>query len=76
MKVLIDHNISYRIAHALAHLAEPDGHTVRAKSDLFDTTHSIPDVEWLGALGQEGGWAVISDDHRIYKSAPRWYPLG
>jgi hypothetical protein len=69
VRVLIDHNISYRIAHALAVLAEPDGHKVFAKSDLFDTTVSVPDVEWLKALGDEGDrWAFISDDHRIYRN--------
>jgi PIN like domain len=69
VKVLIDHNISYRIAHALAILAEPNGHQVFAKSDLFDTNISVPDVEWLTTLGEEGDrWAFISDDHRIYKN--------
>jgi hypothetical protein len=69
VKVLIDHNISYRIAHALAILAEPNGHQVFAKSDLFDTNISVPDVEWLTTLGEEGDrWAFISDDHRIYRN--------
>jgi hypothetical protein len=69
VKVLIDHNISWRIARAIAILAEPDGHEVFAKSDLFDTTVSIQDVDWLTALAEEGKrWAFISDDHRIYKN--------
>jgi PIN like domain len=68
VKVLIDHNISYRIAHALSPLAAPDGHEVFAKSDLFDTKGRIQDVEWLEALGKEDGWAFISDDHRIYRN--------
>ena len=39
MKFLIDHNISHHIAHAIAEiLADPDGHSVVAKSDHFDTT--------------------------------------
>jgi hypothetical protein len=68
VRVLIDHNISHHIAHALAAMAAPDGHTVQAKSDKFDTTVPVRDVEWLGVLGQEGGWAFISDDHRIYRN--------
>jgi PIN like domain len=69
VKVLIDHNISYRIAHALAILAEPAGNRVFAKSDLFDTTVSVPDVQWMAALGKEGeSWAFISDDPGIYKN--------
>jgi hypothetical protein len=68
VKVLIDHNISPHIARALAAMAAPYGHTVKAKSDLFDTTASVPDTEWFGGLGREGGWAFISDDHGIYKN--------
>ena len=26
------------------------------------------DVEWLGRLGQEGGWAFISNDQRIWRN--------
>jgi hypothetical protein len=68
VKVLIDHNISPHIAHALAAMAGPDGHTVRAKSEMFDVARSVPDTQWLSALGGEGGWAFISDDHRIYRN--------
>jgi hypothetical protein len=68
VKVLIDHNISPHIAHALAAMAAPDGHTVEAKSDKFDTSVPLTDAEWLGVLGREGGWAFISDDHRIYRN--------
>jgi hypothetical protein len=68
VNVLVDHNISHHIAYALAAMAAPDGHTVVAKCEKFDTTGRVRDVEWLGALGQEGGWAFISDDHRIHKN--------
>ena len=46
-------------------MAEPDGHEVMAKRDKFDTSVPLPDTEWLGVLGHEGGWAFLSDDHRI-----------
>lgn len=68
MKLLVDHNISRHIARALAAISEPSGHLVVAKSDRFDTTHSVTDLEWLSALGQERGWAVVSDDQRILRN--------
>jgi hypothetical protein len=68
VKLLVDHNISPYIARALAAITEPDGHQVEAKFDKFDGNTSIPDTEWLGLLGREGGWALVSDDHRIYKN--------
>jgi hypothetical protein len=68
VRLLIDHNISPYIARALAAMAEPDGHEVKAKRDKFDTTASLPDTEWLSVLGKEGGWAFVSDDHRIYSN--------
>jgi hypothetical protein len=37
VRLLIDHNISPYIARALAAIAEPDGHVVKAKLDKFDT---------------------------------------
>jgi len=41
----VDHNISPYIARALAAIAEPDGHEVKAKSELFDTSEPVPDTE-------------------------------
>lgn len=67
MKVLIDHNISPHIARALGCIAAPHGHQVSAKSDRFDTSTSVTDVEWFGILRREGGWAFVSDDQRIFK---------
>jgi hypothetical protein len=68
VRLLVDHNISPYIARALAAIAEPDGHQVQAKFDKFDGNTSVPDIEWLGLLGDEGGWAFVSDDHRIYRN--------
>jgi PIN like domain len=68
VRLLVDHNISPYIARALAALAEPDGHEVKAKSELFDASGSVPDSEWLSVLGSQGGWAFVSDDHRLYRS--------
>jgi hypothetical protein len=49
-------------------MAEPDGHEVTAKRDKFPATASVADIEWLSVLGREGGWAFVSDDHRIYRN--------
>jgi PIN like domain len=67
VRLLIDHNISPYIARALAAMAEPDGHEVKAKRDKFETS-AMTDSEWLSILGREGGWAFLSDDHRIYRN--------
>jgi hypothetical protein len=68
VRLLVDHNISPHIARALAAIAEPDGHEVKAKSELFDTSVPVPDTEWLGVLAMQGGWAFVSDDHRLYQN--------
>jgi hypothetical protein len=65
VKVLIDHNISPRIAHALSAFYEGK-HTVTALRDKYSA--STPDIEWTGALGLEGGWCVISADQRITRN--------
>ena len=28
----------------------------------------VPDTEWLGTPARQGGWAFVSDDHRLYKN--------
>jgi hypothetical protein len=68
VRLLVDHNISLYIARALAAVAEPDRHEVKAKSELFDTAVSVPDTEWLSVLASQGGWAFVSDDHRLYRN--------
>jgi hypothetical protein len=40
----------------------------RLSSNKFDGRISVPDTEWLGLHGREGGWAFVSDDHRIYRN--------
>jgi PIN like domain len=30
----------------------------------------LPDVEWITALGSEGGWSILSADIRIAKKRP------
>lgn len=63
MKVLVDNNLSPRLARAINVLVEPDGHVVVALRDKFPP--DIQDADWIEDLGTEGGWAVISGDVRI-----------
>jgi len=61
LKLLLDHNLSPRIARALAILFEDD--QIVALRDRF--REDAPDREWLGSLDQEGGWAVLTKDLRL-----------
>ena len=64
MKLFVDHNIAPRVARALDVLF--DEHEVTAKTDKF--ARDTPDAEWIGQLGKEGGWAVLSKDRAILRS--------
>ena len=65
MKVLVDHNLSPHIASAIDALVDPRGHKVVALRKKFP--QNTDDEVWIRALGQEGGWVVISGDVRIAK---------
>lgn len=61
MRLLLDHNLSPRLARALdALFAE---HEIVALRDKFDARAS--DEEWITALDREGGWAALTMDLRI-----------
>lgn len=66
MKLLLDHNLSFRIAHSLHAIVSADGHEVAALREKFDP--ATTDEEWISALGIEGGWAVLSGDVRITRN--------
>ncbi len=61
MKLLVDNNLSPALARSLQPLF-PD-HTFIALRDRFAA--NISDVDWMHALDQEGGWAVLTKDVRI-----------
>lgn len=48
------------MAKAIASLCEPDGIPVLDLRDKFAA--DTPDEIWIGALGQEGSWAILSQD--------------
>ena len=69
MKFFLDNNISHRLAAALLvldHHAEQEKWTISHLRDRF-APHT-EDVTWLGALGREGEWIVISGDIRISRN--------
>jgi hypothetical protein len=66
LKVFLDHNLSIHLAHALKVLLEPEGDDVVHLADRFPT--NIDDRTWMTALGDEGGWVVISGDREIHKN--------
>lgn len=60
MKFLIDNNLPVPLARALDELSKPDKHQVFALRERF--APNTPDIEWIGTLGQESDWAVVSQD--------------
>lgn len=62
MRLLFDHNLSPRIARALAALFSGD-HEMVALRERFHPAAS--DIEWITALDRDEGWAVLTQDLRI-----------
>lgn len=68
MKLLVDNNLPPRLGRGLGTLF--DGiHQVLHIREKFGTG-SLPDEEWIKALGSEGGWCVLSGDRRIATKRP------
>jgi len=65
LKVFLDHNLSPKIARALAELFK-DQHEVVALRDKFPI--NISDRDWIQQLSREDRWVVISGDRRITKN--------
>jgi hypothetical protein len=65
VRVFIDNNLPPRLAKAINCLVEPDGHNVIHLRERFAA--NTPDVEWIAALGREGGWIIITADHDIVR---------
>jgi hypothetical protein len=67
LNLLVDHNVSPYLARAIAEVVKLEGHRVVPLEEKFHRNTS--DFEWILALGDEGGWSFLSDDHRIRKNA-------
>jgi PIN like domain len=61
LKLLLDHNLSPRLAKALDALFVE--YQIVALRDKFSV--DVTDVDWIMALDREGGWAVLTKDIRI-----------
>jgi len=65
LRVFFDHNMSPKIARALAKLFEGEHECVSLR-DKYAIT--ISDKDWIQALSKEDRWIVISGDRRITKN--------
>jgi hypothetical protein len=63
LRLLLDNNLSPRIARCLQALFD-EQHQIFALREKF--ADNAPDEEWITKLGQEGGWAVLTKDLRIW----------
>ena len=68
MRLLVDHNLPPRLATALHAIFEPQ-HEVRSLREKFGRS-DLSDEEWIGRLGEEGRWSVLSADRNIAKKRP------
>jgi hypothetical protein len=76
MKFFLDNCLAIRHARALNEMVKPD-HSFTHLQDKF--APSARDEDWIGGLGREGDWIVISGDYRIGKSAHErraWHQSG
>ncbi len=62
MKLLLDHNLSPKVAVALDAIFNPPDLIVSLRQKF---PVDIDDVDWIRKLDQEGGWAVLTRDLRI-----------
>jgi hypothetical protein len=61
VKFFVDNNLPPPLAHALRELSKPEGHSVFHLRDRYKA--DTPDVDWIGELSDEGGWAVVTHDN-------------
>lgn len=68
MKLLVDNNLSPRLAEGFASIFKNQHQIDHIKAKFG--TGSLPDETWIERLGAEGGWCVLSGDIRIAKKVP------
>jgi hypothetical protein len=68
VKLLVDNNLPPVLGRGLGALFAGK-HQVEHIVDKFGTG-SLPDAEWIEALGKEGGWCVLSGDLNIARKRP------
>lgn len=70
MKVLIDENLSPKLARALNELFAEE-HRVEHIREKFGA--GVKDMDWIDSLNKEGRWVVISGDRRIAKNKAEYH---
>lgn len=65
MRLLLDENLAPNLGRAMGLLVKDDRHEVVPLCDRF--SRGTPDAEWIQALANEDGWAVVTFDRRITK---------
>jgi len=65
VKFFLDNCLAIRHARALNEMVKPEHNFAHLQEKFAPDTK---DVDWIGALGREGNWIVISGDHQIGKS--------
>jgi hypothetical protein len=61
LKLLVDNNLSYTIAHCLQPIF-PDHKIVSLREKFAESTK---DVDWIDTLDAEGGWAAVTTERRL-----------
>src|ERR1700722_13024715 len=77
LKFLFDNQLSPHLANSIHALACQEGHEVTHLRCKFPV--NTPDIEWLQALGKEGGWILICGDLDIIRTRaerPIWRSVG
>lgn len=66
MKFLVDNNLSPALAKALNELSAAEPHEIVHLREHFP--HDTADHVWIGELGKQGGWSIVSQD-RLFKGS-------
>lgn len=77
MRFFLDNCISPVHAKALRILAEVQEYEILHLSEKF--ARDTPDHEWIGELGREGDWVIVSGDPRITRGRAEraaWHESG
>ncbi len=69
MKFFFDRNWSKYLASAIRELSKPEGIEVIHHDEKF--AKDCSDTEWIGKLGDEGNWAVVTKDRLTRNPAER-----
>ena len=64
MNLLVDDNLSLRLAASIRAVVDHKGHVVKSVSEALGKRGAL-DEEWLGFLGANPGWFFLTADRRI-----------